>query len=105
MEEMKGTQKNWNQDLKDVEVPTLTLDPEERRIDDFLNEPVLGAVNTETMQDETGAAAGCVDESMLSEEEKKQVENFVKQIDVTNVKMINAYGASAQNSITAFSTY
>ena len=104
MEEMKGTQKNWNQDLKDVEVPTLTLDPEERRIDDFLNEPVLGAVNTETMQDETGAAAGCVDESMLSEEEKKQVENFVKQIDVTNVKMINAYGASAQNSITAFST-
>lgn len=40
---------------------------------------------------------------MLSEEERKQVEAFVDQIDVSNIKMVNSYGASAQNSIAAFS--
>lgn len=93
-----------NQDVKNVEVPTLTLDPEERPVTHFFNEPTMESMHMSAMQPETGVAAGSVDESMLSEEEKRQVENFVKQIDVTNVKMVNTYGASAQNSITAFST-
>ena len=104
MEEMNSTQKTMNQDVKNVEVPTLTLDPEERPVTHFFNEPTMESTHMSAMQPETGVAAGSVDESMLSEEEKRQVENFVKQIDVTNVKMVNTYGASAQNSITAFST-
>ena len=48
------------------------------------------------------AAAGAVDESMLSEDEKKQVETFVKQIDISNVKLVNSYGASAQKGISGF---
>ena len=104
MEEMNSTQKTMNQDVKNVEVPTLTLDPEERPVTHFFNEPTMESMHMSAMQPETGVAAGSVDESMLSEEEKRQVENFVKQIDVTNVKMVNTYGASAQNSITAFST-
>lgn len=104
MEEMNSTQKTMNQDVKNVEVPTLTLDPEERPVTHFFNEQTMESMHMSAMQPETGVAAGSVDESMLSEEEKRQVENFVKQIDVTNVKMVNTYGASAQNSITAFST-
>ena len=104
MEEMNSTQKNMSQGMKDVEVPTLTLDPDERPVTNFFNEPAMESMHMTTMQPETGVAAGSVDESMLSEEEKRQVENFVKQIDVTNVKMVNTYGASAQNSITAFSS-
>lgn len=104
MEEMYNAQKAMNQDVKAVEVPTLTLDPDERKVPNFFNEPVMGSMHMSTIQAETGVSAGSVDESMLSEEEKRQVENFVKQIDITNVKMVNTYGASAQNSISAFST-
>lgn len=41
---------------------------------------------------------------MLSEEERQQVNEFCKQIDVTDVKMLNSYGSGAQKSISAFST-
>lgn len=77
---------------------------DERPVSDFFREPVMESMHMSAGRPESGVAAGSVDESMLSEEEKKQVENFVKQIDITNVKMVNSYGASAQNSITAFST-
>lgn len=104
MEEMNTMQNGMNQNIKDVEVPTLTLDPEERPTMNFFNEPSMEAMHVSTVESETGVRAGSVDESMLSEGEKRQVENFVKQIDITNVKMVNSYGASAQNSISAFST-
>ena len=104
MEEMNTMQNGMNQNIIDVEDPTLTLDPEERPTMNFFNEPSMEAMHVSTVESETGVRAGSVDESMLSEEEKRQVENFVKQIDITNVKMVNSYGASAQNSISAFST-
>lgn len=72
----------------------LTLEPE-------LEEPSMGKIPGTDR--EVGAAAGSVDESMLSDAEKKQVENFVKQIDISDIKMVNTYGASAQNGIAAFS--
>lgn len=77
---------------------------DERTVSDFFREPVMESMHMSAGRPKSGVAAGSVDESMLSEEEKKQVENFVKQIDIANVKMVNSYGASAQNSITAFST-
>lgn len=77
-----------NQEMKDVKIPSLTLNPTE---------------NAEDETESTKESAGAVDESMLSEEERKQVEAFVDQIDVANVKMVNSYGASAQNGIASFS--
>lgn len=81
--------------------PTLTLDPDEVKYDMSFMEPSL----KENMPAEETkvAAAGAVDESMLSEDEKKQVETFVKQIDISNVKLVNSYGASAQKGISGFS--
>ena len=78
-----------DREMKGIKMPSLTLEPEEKEDSGFY--------------EETEERAGAVDESMLSEEERKQVEAFVDQIDVSNIKMVNSYGASAQNSIAAFS--
>lgn len=87
-----------------VKSPTLTLDPEEKKYDMSFMEPSFGKTTLMNETEEKNASAGSVDESMLSEDEKKQVEEFVKQIDVANVKLVNSYGASAQKGIATFSS-
>lgn len=86
-----------------AKAPGLTLNPEEKTYDMSFMEPAFGRRTEEVATDETGATAGAADESMLSEEEKKKVEEFVKRIDVSDVKTINSYGASAQKGISTFS--
>lgn len=103
MEDIKSTQSALNRDMNKMEVPALTLDPDENRTNFSFAEPVMQGMHMSAMQSGAGVSAGSVDESMLTPEEKIQVENFVKQIDITNVKMVNTYGSGAQNSITAFS--
>ena len=44
-----------------------------------------------------------VDDSFLSAEEKAQVEDFAKQIDINKANAILQYGASAQNKVADFS--
>lgn len=103
MEEMNNELKSMTHEMKDVEVPTLTLDPDERPAVNLFNEPAMESIHMSSMHQKNGIAAGAVDESMLSDEEKQQVENFVKQIDVTNIKMVNSYGTNVQTSITTLS--
>ena len=43
------------------------------------------------------------DESILNDDERKMVDNFVKQIDLTNNNMILQYGAGAQKKMADFS--
>lgn len=81
--------------------PTLTLDPDEVKYDMSFMEPSLK--KNMPAEETKAAAAGGVDESMLSEDEKRQVETFVKQIDISNIKLVNSYGASAQKGISGFS--
>lgn len=81
--------------------PTLTLDPDEVKYDMSFMEPSLK--KNMPAEETKAAAAGAVDESMLSEGEKRQVETFVKQIDISNIKLVNSYGASAQKGISGFS--
>jgi uncharacterized protein YaaN involved in tellurite resistance len=87
-----------------VKTPILTLNPEEKKYDMSFMEPAFGKMDVTDSGAETVVAAGSVDESMLSPEEQKQVEEFVKQIDVSNVKMVNSYGANAQKGISTFSS-
>ncbi len=86
-----------------VKTPKLTLDPEERKIEMSFMEPAFGKTDTSTIANGKPESAGAVDESMLSEEEKKQVDDFVRQIDVSSAKMVNSYGAGAQKGISTFS--
>ena len=81
--------------------PTLTLDPDEVKYDMSFMEPSLK--KNMPAEETKAAAAGAVDESMLSEDEKRQGETFVKQIDISNIKLVNSYGASAQKGISGFS--
>ena len=89
--------------IKTIKTDALTLNPDERKINLTFNEPAFGKMNF-LKKDDEGESAGSVDESMLSEEEKQQVEVFVKQINVADIKMVNSYGANAQRKISTFST-
>ncbi len=68
--------------------PTLTLDP--------FAEVVEAPVVVEETQ-------GVLDDSMLSEEEKVQVEAFAQQIDLKNSTVILQYGAGTQKKMADFS--
>lgn len=76
-------------DLNNLETtPTLTLNPFEE------SEKEAPVVKEEEP---------LMDESVLSEEEKKMAEQFAKQIDLTNSSMILQYGAGTQKKMADFS--
>jgi len=54
-------------------------------------------------QKERDANAVKVDESMLSEAERKMVDDFAQKIDITDSNLVLQYGAAAQKNVAAFS--
>ena len=76
-----------------VAAPELTLTP---------SAPAAPQVD-EAAQAARDANAVKLDESMLSEAEKKMVEEFSQKIDVTDSNLVLNYGAAAQKNIAAFS--
>ena len=81
------------EEFKDFqETPTLTFHPFEEE-----KAPVPAAAP------EKPAEVPVYEESILSEEEKKMVEDFSKQIDLHNSGMILQYGAGAQKKMADFS--
>ncbi len=52
---------------------------------------------------QTTQPAETIDESQFSESERKAIDDFSKQIDITNSAMILGYGAAAQKKISDFS--
>lgn len=103
MKDVNEIQNGEELKIKAIKTDALTLNPDERKINLSFNEPAFGKMNF-LKKDDEGESAGSVDESMLSEEEKQQVEEFVKQINVADIKMVNSYGANAQRKISTFST-
>jgi len=73
--------------------PTLTL------------EPVQDAAQTAAAAAQAARDANAVqvDESMLTEAERRMVEEFSQKIDVTDTTMVMQYGSAAQKNIAAFS--
>ena len=59
--------------------------------------------SAQTNQAERDANAVKVDESMLTEAERKMVDEFSKKIDITDSNLVLQYGAAAQKNIAAFS--
>jgi len=77
------------------EIPALTLAPE-------LDTPATPApVAVEPEKPEVEPVK--IDESMLTEAEKKAVEEFAKKIDIMDSNMILQYGAAAQKNVAGFS--
>ncbi len=85
-------------DAEKVAAPTLTLEPE--AVPEITLETAK-ATNEVAVQ-KTENPIG-VDENLLSEAEKKQVDAFVKQIDITDSNIILQYGSGAQKKMAAFS--
>ena len=74
--------------------PVLTLDPVADTKD---------AAADAAAQAQRDANAVKLDESMLTEEERKMVADFAEQIDITDSAVVLQYGAAAQKNIASFS--
>lgn len=89
--------------MSDNMMPELTLNP---------TEAAQEAVPELTLTPEAPAAPDAekkevepvkVDESMLTEQEKKAVNDFAKKIDITDTNLVLNYGVAAQKSVATFS--
>ncbi len=78
-------------------VPTLTLEPFEAGTAETAN--AKQEVVPQPKQDMTQIA----EEAQLTEEEKKLVDTFAKQIDITDTTMVLQYGAGTQKKLAEFS--
>lgn len=67
------------------------------------NEDTTAQDDTATKASEEEVLASRVNDDGLSDEEKKQVEDFSKQIDITKANAVLQYGAAAQNKVADFS--
>jgi uncharacterized protein YaaN involved in tellurite resistance len=76
-------------EVADMQVPTLTLDPIETK-----------APLEEQKREVEGVK---LDESTLTEDERKVVNNFVGKIDITNSNLVLQYGSASQKKIADFS--
>ena len=80
-----------NNDFQDVSTaPTLTLDP-------------FGAPEEKQPPVEAEKKEPALDESILTDEERKMVDAFAQQIDLTNSAMVLQYGAGTQKKMADFS--
>ncbi len=84
------------------EAPALTLDPgaAAQEAATARGESVL---SEEERQKQRDANAVKLDESMLTEAERKMVDEFAQKIDVTDSSVVLQYGAAAQKNIASFS--
>ena len=76
------------QEVQAAQTPTLVLGsdaPEAAPVEEKKAEPVV------------------IDESMLTEAERKMVDDFSKKIDITDSQMVMQYGAAAQKNVAGFS--
>ena len=90
--------------MTDTNMPELTLTP---------NAAAQAEPPQLTLGTEPPAAPGAeekkevepvkIDESMLTEAERKMVDDFSKKIDITDTQLVLQYGAAAQKSVASFS--
>ena len=89
--------------MSDNMMPELTLNPTEAaqeavpRADAHLDAPAPEQEKKKEVEPVK------VDESMLTEQEKKAVDDFAKKIDITDTNLVLNYGVAAQKSVATFS--
>ena len=89
--------------MSDNMMPELTLNPTEtaqEAVPELTLTPEAPAA-PETEKKEVEPVK--VDESMLTEQEKKAVDEFAKKIDITDTNLVLNYGMAAQKSVATFS--
>ncbi|MFQ9509905.1 MAG: toxic anion resistance protein [Lachnospiraceae bacterium] len=86
-----------DKDIKLNDSPTLTFEPFLENVVEEKEETDVGNVQPEKKE------VPVFDESLLSEEERRMVDDFVQKIDITNSNLVLQYGAGAQKKIADFS--
>ena len=89
--------------MSDNMMPELTLNPTEaaqEAVPELTLTPEAPAA-PETEKKEVEPVK--VDESMLTEQDKKAVDDFAKKIDITDTNLVLNYGVAAQKSVATFS--
>ena len=86
-------------------LPELTLTPNPEAAAQAMPELTLDPAAAQAPQEPAKPAAPPVnmDESLLSEAEKKAVEEFSRKIDITDSNLVLQYGAAAQKHVAGFS--
>ena len=82
--------------------PELTLTPTETEIAAAVPELTLEPTAAEQVEEKKIEPVE-LDDKLLTEQEKKAVEEFSKKIDITDTNMVLQYGAAAQKSVAGFS--
>ena len=88
--------------MSDNMMPELTLDPTgtaQEAVPELTLAPEAPAPQEEKKEVEPVK----VDESMLTEQERAAVDEFVKKIDITDTNLVLNYGVAAQKSVATFS--
>ena len=92
--------------MADNTTPRLTLDSEPETAAAVQEAPTLTLDGTDAPAAEPEKSAVepvVVDDSMLTEDEKKQVNDFSQKIDITDSNIVLQYGSAAQKSVSSFS--
>ncbi len=86
----------------DNNLPELTLTPNMNSVSDVLPLPG-GAETAEALEPRRESPALRLDESRLTEAERKALADFAEKIDITDSNQVLQYGAAAQKNIADFS--
>ena len=87
--------------MSDNMMPELTLEPTAAQ--EAVPELTLGTEAPAPQEEKKEVESVKIDESMLTEQEKKAVDDFAKKIDITDTNLVLNYGVAAQKSVATFS--
>ena len=87
--------------MSDNMMPELTLEPTAAQ--EAVPELTLGTEAPAPQEEKKEVEPVKIDESMLTEQEKKAVDDFAKKIDITDTNLVLNYGVAAQKSVATFS--
>ena len=90
-------------DMSDNMMPELTLNPTEAAQEAVPELTLTPEAPTAPETEKKEVEHVKVDESMLTEQEKKAVDDFAKKIDITDTNLVLNYGVAAQKSVATFS--
>lgn len=82
--------------MSELAMPSLTLEP----VEETVTQPTAPVVEEKTVEEVKPVV---IDDSMLSDAEKKVVNDFASKIDITDSQQVLQYGSAAQKHIAAFS--
>lgn len=89
--------------MSDNMMPELTLNPTEAAQEAVPELTLTPEAPTVPEAEKKEVEPVKVDESMLTEQEKKAVDDFAKKIDITDTNLVLNYGVAAQKSVATFS--